>query len=223
MKHTPIIAFDFSMNKPAMCCLIDSKLSFYAWPTKLDSNSQMKLEDCGVNIVVRNLEPMHDKDFNESSLICEHVRRSSNLANMIIDSIKKVLNENGVTNYADVIVANEGFAFGAKGDASLDLSGYKYVLMLKLYENGFRTFKTYSPITLKSTAGCSKKGEGKKEHMIAMLGKEDKAIHPLIEVVGTSPELLIKKTNFIMCVDDLADAYWCMKTAIRKEKIKGAI
>ena len=28
MQHVPIFAFDFSMNKPAMACLIDNELSF---------------------------------------------------------------------------------------------------------------------------------------------------------------------------------------------------
>ena len=177
------------------------------------------LENCDVNVTVRDLEAMSDKKFDESSLICEHVRRASDLANMIIKSIKEVLDNNDVTDYNNVIIANEGFAFGAKGDATLDLSGYKYILMLKLYENGFRIFKTYAPITLKATAGCSKRGEGKKESMISMLGKENKSLHKLIETLGDSPEALIKKTNFVLCVDDLADAYWCMKTVIKKEKI----
>lgn len=223
MNHIPIIAFDFSMNKPAMCSLINNKLDFYAWPTKLDIPSQTKLQNCGVNVYVRNLEAMHDKDFNESELICEHVNRASNLADMIIKSIKGILNDNDITDYAQVIIANEGFSFGSKGDASLDLSGYKYILMYKLYENGFRTFKTYSPITLKATAGCSKKSMRSKENMISMLGKEDHSLHTFIDVVGSLPELLIKKTNFIMCVDDLADAYWCMKTVVKKEKIKCVI
>ena len=29
MQHVPIFAFDFSMNKPAMACLIDNELLFY--------------------------------------------------------------------------------------------------------------------------------------------------------------------------------------------------
>lgn len=221
MVHQPIIAFDFSMNKPAMCSLIDNTLEFFVWPSKMDEISAVKLTDCGVHVNVRGLSAMSDKDYDECSLICEHVTRASALADMIIESIRWVLAEHGIhpENYHDVIIANEGFAFGAKGDAVLDLSGYKYILMFKLYDAGFRLFKTYSPLTLKATAGCNKKDNRGKENMISMLGKEGHGLHTFIDIIGDSPELLKKKTNFITCVDDIADAYWCMKTVVKKEKI----
>lgn len=219
--HQPIIAFDFSMNKPAMCCLIDNTIEFFIWPAKLDKHALAKLTDCGIHVKVRELDAMSDDKYDECTLICEHVTRAAALADMIIESIKRVLSEHCVSNsdYANIIIANEGFAFGAKGDAVLDLSGYKYVLMLKLYDAGFRKFKTYSPFTLKATAGCSKKDCRGKENMILMLGKEPTGLHTFIDIIGGSPELLRKKVNFITGVDDIADAYWCMKTVVKKEKI----
>lgn len=221
MKHLPVIAFDFSMNKPAMCSLIDNKLDFFVWPTKMDEQSALKLEDCGVKVIVRNLNSMSDKEFDESSLICEHVTRAANLADLIVLTIKEILAKHNIqeSEYSKVIIANEGFAFGAKGDAVLDLSGYKYILMLKLHDAGFRTFKTYSPLTLKATAGCNKKDCRGKENMISMLGKEVSGMHTFIDIIKDSPELLRKKTNYIQCVDDICDAYWCMKTVVKKEKI----
>lgn len=217
MKHTPIFAFDFSMNKPAMSCLIDDKLSFYIWPLTIDKVAFEKLETAGVHIHNRNLDPIKDNKFDESSLILEHVSRSTNLAKLIVNTILGILED---TEYSieTVIIANEGFAFSAAGDAVLDLSGYKYILMKELIDNGFRKFVTYSPITIKSTAGCSKKGM-KKEDMIAALGREDKNLHRFIQILGETPELLKKKTAFVQCTDDLTDAYWCLKTAVKKENI----
>ena len=55
MQHVPIFAFDFSMNKPAMACLIDNELSFYAWPLNIDKVSQERLDSCNVNITNRKL------------------------------------------------------------------------------------------------------------------------------------------------------------------------
>lgn len=217
MKHPPIFAFDFSMNKPAMCCLIENKISFYTWPLKNDNVTNQKLTSCDVIVIDRGLEPIKDKSLDESQLILEHVSRASNLAKFIVHDILEILEPYNY-NIEDVIIANEGFAFAAKGDAALDLSGYKYILMKELIDNGFKKFKTYSPITIKSTAGCAKRGMGK-EDMITALGKEDNDLHLFIHTIWGHNEILRKKTAYIHCVDDLTDAYWCLKTVVKKEKI----
>ena len=217
MKHKPIFAFDFSMNKPAMACLIENELSFYIWPLNIDKVAQEKLDSCDINIVNRKLNPIKDKSLNESELIIEHVARSTNLAKLIVGTILKIIRPYNY-NIDDIIIANEGFAFAAKGDAALDLSGYKYILMKELIDNGFSNFKTYSPITIKSTAGCAKKGM-KKDDMITALGNEDNDLHLFIHTIRDHNDILKKKTSYVMCVDDLADAYWCLKTVVKKEDI----
>ena len=214
MKHKPIFAFDFSMNKPAMACLIENELSFYIWPLNIDKVAQEKLDSCDINIVNRKLNPIKDKSLNESELIIEHVTRSTNLAKLIVGTILKIIRPYNY-NIDDIIIANEGFAFAAKGDAALDLSGYKYILMKELIDNGFSNFKTYSPITIKSTAGCAKKGM-KKDDMITALGNEDNDLHLFIHTIRDHNDILKKKTSYVMCVDDLADAYWCLKTVVKK-------
>lgn len=217
MKHKPIFAFDFSMNKPAMACLIENELSFYIWPLNIDKVAQEKLDSCDINIINRKLNPIKDKSLNESELIIEHVTRSTNLAKLIVGTILKIIRPYNY-NIDDIIIANEGFAFAAKGDAALDLSGYKYILMKELIDNGFSNFKTYSPITIKSTAGCAKKGM-KKDDMITALGNEDNDLHLFIHTIRDHNDILKKKTSYVMCVDDLADAYWCLKTVVKKEDI----
>ena len=217
MKHKPIFAFDFSMNKPAMACLIENELSFYIWPLSIDKVAQEKLDSCDINIVNRKLNPIKDKSLNESELIIEHVARSTNLAKLIVGTILKIIRPYNY-NIDDIIIANEGFAFAAKGDAALDLSGYKYILMKELIDNGFSNFKTYSPITIKSTAGCAKKGM-KKDDMITALGNEDNDLRLFIHTIRDHNDILKKKTSYVMCVDDLADAYWCLKTVVKKEDI----
>ena len=217
MKHKPIFAFDFSMNKPAMACLIENELSFYIWPLSIDKVAQEKLDSCDINIVNRKLNPIKDKSLNESELIIEHVARSTNLAKLIVGTILKIIRPYNY-NIDDIIIANEGFAFAAKGDAALDLSGYKYILMKELIDNGFSNFKTYSPITIKSTAGCAKKGM-KKDDMITALGNEDNDLHLFIHTIRDHNDILKKKTSYVMCIDDLADAYWCLKTVVKKEDI----
>ncbi len=217
MNHVPIFAFDFSMNKPAMCCLVENKISFYTWPLKIDKVANEKLISSNIVVYDRGLEPIKEKSLDESQLILEHVSRSSNLAKLIVNTILDILKPYNY-NIDNIIIANEGFAFAAKGDAALDLSGYKYILMKELIDNGFKRFITYSPITIKSTAGCAKKGMGK-EDMIKALGKENNNLHLFIHTIYNNNEMLKKKTSYVMCVDDLSDAYWCLKTVVKKENI----
>ena len=213
-----IFAFDFSMNKPAMCAYINDEIEFYVWPSKIDKTSMEALQNADIHVFDRELPAMKDGEFNEHTLICEHVNRAVKLAGMISNKICDILQEHIITSYEDVIIANEGFAFGSHGDAVLDLSGYKYILMHALMTKGFTNFKTYAPTTIKSTAGCCKKGMGKND-MITKLGEEDNSLHTIFNIIGNAPEQLKKKTNFVMCVDDIADSYWCLKTVIKKENI----
>lgn len=212
-----IFAFDFSMNKPAMTSFVDGVLDFYVWPSTIDEKSYNSLIFSDVNVYNRNLPPIKDKCFNQHSLILEHVNRSVNLADIIVKTIDRIITSKNIDK-KNVIIANEGFAFSAKGDAVLDLSGYKYILMDRLISKGYTNFRTYSPITIKQVAGCSKKGLGK-DSMITAFGKEyDTNIpykkHTILHNIKEDPQILKKKTNYVLCVDDIADSYWCMRTTL---------
>lgn len=218
MNHT-IFAFDFSMNKPAMTVLCKDKMDFYVWPSSIDDKSYNTLLYSGISVTSRNLPSMKDTKHDQHSLILEHVKRAVDLANIIVHTINSIVRKSDIKK-SDVIIANESFAFSAKGDATLDLSGYKYILMYTLIENGYSNFRTYSPITIKKTADCSKKGLGK-DAMITAFGKafdKDKphCNHPIMETLLNNPQNLKKKTNYVLCMDDIADSYWCMRTALNE-------
>ena len=218
--HPTIFAFDFSMNKPAMTVYCNNKLDFYVWPSNIDEKSYNTLTFSNVNVTNRNLPTMKEIKHNQHTLILEHVNRAVDLANIIVNTINSIVKINNI-NKENVIIANESFAFSAKGDATLDLSGYKYILMWTLMLNGYNNFKTYSPISIKKTADCSKRGLGK-DAMIEAFGKAyDKEIgyrnHYLMETLLNNPQNLKKKTNYVLCMDDIADSYWCMITAMNDE------
>ena len=222
MNLYPIIfAFDFSINKPAMCAFIDNKLYFYFWPINIDKVSKETLENCNVKVIDRQLDNIHEKEYDESSLICEHVTRATDLSKMIVSTIIGILDKHHIQDYSNVIIANEGFAFGANGNAILDLSGYKYILMNELMQNGFKIFKTYAPTSLKATAGC-KRGTTK-EDIVNNLANELDTLHPLFYKVKHENNSLRKKKNYVIGLDDIADSFWCLKTAIRKENIDNII
>lgn len=216
--HKPIFAFDFSMNKPACCSLVNNNLKFYFWPTELDNFSADAYANANISPCIRNLHPMKDSEYDESTLIIEHVSRARNLASLISNHILGELKSYNELP-ENTIIANEGLAFAAKGDAALDLSGYKYILMDNLIRNGFKTFKTYSPITIKSTAECAKRGLGKDAMIEAFRSKGPTLLHRFIAMMSDSPEMFKKKTAYIKGIDDLVDAYWCLKTCVIKENI----
>ena len=106
MNKRAIFAFDFSMNKPAMCCMVKNEISFYAWPTQVDTFTYNALTKCKVNVISRGLPPIKDKSLNEHELICEHVSRAVNLAGMIVDTVLEILEKNNLTS-SDAIISNE--------------------------------------------------------------------------------------------------------------------
>lgn len=209
----PIFAFDFSCNKPAVCSFIDDKISYAVFPAKVDNVTIEKLSAANVKVFCRNLEPISkNSTLSDSDLIIEQVMRARKLAEMIVTYIIQVLIESNHT-IEETIIANEGFSFASSGNAVLDLSGYKYILMSHLIDAGFKDFRTFAPITIKKTAECSKKGMGK-EDMIQAAGKAE-CEHLFNKAIANNPESLKKKTAWVACVDDLADAYWCMRTVLR--------
>ena len=206
-----IFAFDFSCNKPAMTSYINGVINFYVWPSEIDDKSYDRLTSCDVIVHNRNLEKIKEKSLDQHELILEHTHRAIDLSNIILDLIDYLVHENNIDK-DDVIIANEGFAFSAKGDAALQLAGYKYILMERLIDRGYKNLKTYSPITIKKTAGCSKKGLGKDAMIEAMSRQDDD--HHLISILKNDPDYLKKKSNYVLCMDDIADSYWNLKTCI---------
>ena len=209
--HKAIFAFDFSCNKPAMTSYINGVIDFYVWPSDIDDKSYDRLTSCDVNIFNRKLGHIKEKSLNQHELILEHVDRAINLSEIILQTIDDLVSNNNLSK-DDVVIANEGFAFSAKGDAALQLSGYKYVLMEALIKHGYTNLKTYSPITIKKTAECSKKGLGKYE-MIEAMARQD-IDHHLIKILHDDPDYLKKKSNYVLCMDDIADSFWNMKTCM---------
>ena len=210
-QYKAIFAFDFSCNKPAMTSYIDGVIGFYVWPSDIDDKSYDRLTSCDVKVFNRKLAHIKDKSLDQHELILEHVNRAIDLGDLILQTIDNIVSDNNISK-DDVVIANEGFAFSAKGDAALQLSGYKYVLMEALINHGYKNLKTYSPTTIKKTAGCSKKGLGKNAMIEAMSRQNDE--HHLIHTLRDAPEYLKKKSNYVICMDDVADSFWNMKTCI---------
>ena len=215
-----IFAFDFSINKPAMCAYINNKIYFYCWPLNIDSKTEEHIEYCNVIVRNRNLSAIDKKKFDSNSLTLEHIKRSNQLVKMIIDDIKQLILDNNI-NVNDIIVSSEGLSYGSKGDAMLNLAAYKQVFLNEIYNLGITNIKTYSPITIKKIAKCSgKEMQGKDKMINAILNIDGIGTeHVFIKMLKGNPNFLKKKTAYMPTIDDLVDAYWCFKTTLEKENI----
>lgn len=126
----------------------------------------------------------------------------------------------GVSENYRVYISSEGLSYASRGDATLNLATYKGVLLAKIYEHfgdHLKMLLTYSPITLKSTAGCAKKNQIKtKQPMIEAFKNINKNIPFKNKLFDESLKL---KTNYYEGVDDLVDSYWALQTMIKKERL----
>ena len=215
-----LIGFDFSMNKPAATIYFRGQYYHYFWPLKITNKQQKMYEDADVSIVNRNMSSVDTKTVENSQLIFNHTIRSTDLANLIINDIDNLItNKFELTDY-ELYVCSEGLSYASKGDATLNLATYKGVLLSKIYEHygdHLARLYTYSPITLKATAGCSSKEDrADKTKMIKKYIAQNNDIKLRLCLANG---YMKAKTNYIAGIDDLVDSYWALKTMMQKEKV----
>ena len=215
-----LIGFDFSMNKPAATIYFRGQYYHYFWPLKITNKQQKMYEDADVSIVNRNMPSVDTKTVENSQLVLIHTIRSTDLANLIINDIDELItNKFELTDY-ELYVCSEGLSYASKGDATLNLATYKGVLLSKIYEHygdHLTRLYTYSPITLKATAGCSSKEDrADKTKMIKKYIAQNNDIKLRLCLANG---YMKAKTNYIAGIDDLVDSYWALKTMMQKEKV----
>ena len=215
-----LIGFDFSMNKPAATIYFRGQYYHSFWPLKITNKQQKMYEDADVSIVNRNMSSVDTKTVENSQLVLIHTIRSTDLANLIINDIDELItNKFELTDY-ELYVCSEGLSYASKGDATLNLATYKGVLLSKIYEHygdHLARLYTYSPITLKATAGCSSKEDrADKTKMIKKYIAQNNDIKLRLCLANG---YMKAKTNYIAGIDDLVDSYWALKTMMQKEKV----
>jgi hypothetical protein len=200
-----LIGADFSINKPAVCILKNNQYHFISWPYGLSKPQIEAYKKSPITIIDRTDDK--DKGDNISDKLRYEVSNAKYLANLIMNSISSFVNK-------DTFMAFEGLSYGSTGDVVLQLGGYKYILMDVLssiipLENMY----TYAPITIKKTAGCSKKGTKKADMIEAfklMPTEFSKYIRSNEEIFKT------KNGNWIAHLDDIVDSYWALETLREK-------
>jgi len=201
------IGFDFSCNKTACTILKNNKISFKFWPLELDKKSIEKLKEADIDIDNRERKILGN---NSSEKFRYHIEMASELTEKIISSLKDVIKNE------KVIFGFEGSSFGSKGDAALQLAGYRYILVHELSKSyGADNIYTYAPMTIKSIAGCAGKNNRGKDSMINAFSKKT-IDHKLNYILKNDPLILKKKTNYVPGIDDLVDSYFVIETMLEK-------
>lgn len=168
---------------------------------------------------MRGLEAVNPKKMENSQIVLIHTIRSTDLANMIIADIDSLI-ESAELDSPEIYVCSEGLSYDSRGDAGLNLATYKGVLLSKIYEHfgdNLKRLFTYSPITIKATAGCAtKEARSQKQPMISSFCRQA----PVTQFkTAVNDGTLVAKTNYIEGVDDLVDSYWALVTMSKKEKL----
>ncbi len=203
----PILGFDFSINKPAVCFYNHGEYIFYSWPFDLSEKLKKVYRDAGVNLIDRFDKKYKGKDSSEK--MRWEVSNSMYISDLIITSLP----DGDIKKWQIVF---EGLSFNSSGNMGIQLGGYKYMLMRDLFDNyvPFENMTTYAPITIKKTAGCSEKGKTKKDMIDAFI--RTSSCH-LAQTIYSNPSLFQKKTGtWIEHLDDLVDSYWAVETYLIK-------
>jgi len=204
-----IIGFDFSINKPAACVYENGQYDFYSWPFGLSERIKEIYRNAGVYLFDRTDEKYKGSDSSEK--MRRDVSNAAYLSDLIIFNLPA-----GELSKDQIVF--EGLSFASSGNVVLQLGGYKYILMKSLYDEcvPWENMTTYAPITLKKTAGASKKGMGKKEMIDSFL---EKSSCPFAEFIKRDVSLFQKKTgSWIDHLDDLVDSFWAIETFREKHQ-----
>lgn len=204
-----LIGFDFSINKPASCIFSNNKFLFYSWPFSLSENHISIYKKSGINIIER--VDTKEKGEDLSSKMRYEVENSQYLANLITETLKPYLNN-------DTYLSFEGLAYASSGSSVVQLGGYKYMLMQTLSKFvPLSNMFSYTPITIKSIAGCAKRGMGKAEMINEFI--KNGPICKFRVSLFEKPELFHKKggKSWITHVDDIVDSFFVLETLKRKE------
>jgi len=192
-----LLSFDFSMAKPAACLRIDGEYKFYSWPKDLTDKNKTILKNAGINIIDRA------DDIAYKDKIQSEIANASTLSNLIIDTLKPYLS---CISY----VGFEGLSYGSTGNVILSLAGWRFIFQYNLSQYvPLDNMYTYAPITIKKTAGCSKKGSKKADMINAFLKENTDFSH---HISNNQQSFTTKGGNWVAHLDDLVDSYWVLRT-----------
>ena len=204
-----VVGIDMSKNSPGVCVREDDKLTFFSFIRGSEDGGRMSksrkrmidhyaaLRAAGVKITT-NPRSATVKEYSELEVY--KIMDASLLAETITSSLPDNVD----------LVAIEGFSYGSKGNAGLDIAGYAYCVRRSLYEKYGTKIAVFSPGAVKKTGG--KGNAGKEEMMQYFLDSQDEVLRNSDFWKGIQNGTIDKTMK--PC-DDLVDSWWVCETAKR--------
>ena len=204
-----------SKNSPGVCIRENDKLTFLSFIRGSEDGGRMSksrkrmidhydlLRKAGVKITT-NPRSTNIKEYSELEVY--KIMDASLLAETIVSSLPDEVD----------MVGMEGFSYGSKGNAGLDIAGYAYCVRKALYEKYGTKLCIFSPGNVKKKAG--KGNAGKEEIMQFFLACQDEDLKNNEFWKGLSTQKITSDKP----VDDLVDAYYvqeCTRAYYENKKI----
>ena len=195
-----LISIDFSINSTAICVLNKGELHWFSFASNLDFNKKAfsvhnDLDGLGMNIHGYTREKPKDLDYVQEQ--SWKINNANYISYNIINAIAPYVDE-------DTMFAIEGFSYGSRGNAFIDLITYNTFLKSKILRISKKDILVYPPKTIKKF--FTGNGNANKEKMLeAFKISED-------ELLLNDPfHKYILDTNYgdkiPKPVDDLVDAF----------------
>jgi hypothetical protein len=209
-----VIGIDFSIQFPAVCIAKDFKE--FSWISCVNANltkAHSKLLDdvCGQysNITIRQLEPRKKIPKDQETYSGTERNKLSNYSNLVDSLIHEIKLKIG--NDDKVIVAIEGIAYGAQGNALIDISQstgmLRKTLLDKILLGKSEKLFIFSPGELKNAIGA--KGNAGKFDVFSVFMENpllalDSDLHACINM---NIDNIIKNQQVMSPFMDMIDAY----------------
>ena len=222
-----IIGIDYSINSPGICILNEQGVHFGTLARNSVCSNEFKetLESFNVKTWDHpKYKAISNSTIDAQGFTSDSITQANMLSDMCID-----INQ-GKEDRSKNIAIFEGFSFGSKGNRLAQLSGYQYVARAKMIETLIvpTNLFVYAPQTVKSVAGAAKKGQGKTSMIQRFIEHEDKLPglenHPFYIEMCKNYDSKFRKDptkrkpvgDWRKPIDDLIDAYWIVKTYLKK-------
>jgi hypothetical protein len=198
INNMTIVGIDYSKNSPGVCIRKDDDIEFLSFIRSIESKKNTAfytvLREAGVKFFMNDRSPT-SKDY--SPLEGWKIQDAVLMAKTVIDQLPEKIDVIGI----------EGFSYGSKGNAGLDIAGYAYCMRAEIYKKYGNKLLVFSPGNVKKTAG--KGNAGKDEIMNFFLKSEDDSLTKNLFWKGLHNGEIQKAKP----VDDLVDSYYVQQCA----------
>ncbi len=209
-----VIGIDFSIQFPAICIAKDFKE--FSWISCVNANltkaNSKFLDDVSLeygNILIRQLEPRKRIPKDQETYSGTERNKLANYSTLVDNLIDEVQSKIG--SEERIIVAIEGIAYGAQGNALIDISQstgmLRKVVLDKLLVGHSEKLFIFSPGELKNAIGA--KGNAGKFDVFSAFMKNPVLANnsDLHRCINTNTDKIVKNQQVMSPFMDMIDAY----------------